>query len=124
MKHFIVTIKPERPQIIDVKEHDATPLELDDFYSRIDGMIEIVPLPAIRDLRLVIDDCGKLKRLPLNICATELAELFPMDEIVGPAVIAKQCGEELMPINEDELAELYYQLFNIDREWGVISERH
>lgn len=123
MKHFIVSIRPGRPQIVEVVEMANRELELDDFYDTIDGFIEIIPT-IIPGLKLVIDDCGKLKNYQLNILASELAQLFPFDQIVGPAMIAKQKGPELWPLDESDLSKLHEALFKYAQDWGAYVERH
>lgn len=121
MKHYLATLRPERPRIIDVVEMQNRELELEDFYNVIDGFIEVIPIPSMPGLKLVIDDCGKIKNLPLNIFATELANhTFLLDAIVGPALIAKQRGQELWPLDESDLSKLH----EYSKDWGAYVERH
>lgn len=132
MKHFIVSIRPGWPQIVETVEMANRELELDDF-NMIEGFIEVIPIPSMPGLKLVIDDEGQLKGLPLNIFASELAKIkfppaeiispaltvrqFPLDAIVGPALIAKQKGPELWPIDEEDLVMLQKTLFVLSKDW-------
>ena len=119
MKHYLVTLSPEWSRIVYVVEMENRELELGDFYNAIDGFIEIVPIPSMPGLKLVIDDCGKLKGLPLNFFASELAEFFPLDVIVGPALIVKEKGPELWPIDEFDFAKIQ----DVLATWGINYER-
>lgn len=52
------------------------------------GWIEIVPTHDGKDM--VINEEGKLKDLPLNEKATEMARIFAEDYIVGDVIIAEK----------------------------------
>lgn len=52
------------------------------------GYIEIIPCKKAGDI-LVINEEGKLENLPYNDEATLLANIFPLDYIVGDALLCK-----------------------------------
>lgn len=121
MKHYLVIIRQTLPFAIDAFEMNGRELELDDFYKVINGFIEVIPIPSMPDLKLVIDDCGIMKNLPLNIFATELANhTLLFDALVGPALIAKQKGPELWPLDESDLSKLH----EYAKSRGCYVERH
>lgn len=72
------------------------------FYQKhIKGLIEIVNI--FQDYVLVIDDEGKLKDLPLNIDASLLYGAPGLEDyIVGPAIVDKRSGPDLIGLTLDE----------------------
>ena len=75
--------------------------ELEFYQKHIKGLIEIVNI--FRDYVLVIDDEGKLKDLPLNIDASLLYGAPGLEDyIVGPAIVDKRRGPDLIGLTLDE----------------------
>lgn len=112
-KRYNVLIRPEgRVQII---EHDDS---LDFYRSYIRGFIEIVRVHD--DIVMVIDDEGKIKDLPVNIMASWLYDTD--DYIVGPAILDKRRGPELIGMTHPEAIAEVMKLVRIMGESIIMEE--
>ena len=80
---------------VDMIEHADS---IDFYHQQIGGMIEIVRVHD--DIVMIVDDEGKLKNLPYNKVATYLYNTD--DFIVGPALLDKRNGPELVGLTQDE----------------------
>ena len=92
-KRYNVLILPTGS--VQIIEHEDS---LEFYHRLIDGYIEIVR--AHDDIVMVVDDEGKLKNLRTNILASWLYNTD--DYIVGPAILDKRCGPELIGLTHPE----------------------
>lgn len=103
-EQFSILIQPDQVEVLQVRRSDLD--DLDFFHKYIKGFIEIVRLHD--DVVMIVDDEGKMKGLPLNKAATCLYNCD--DIIVGPALVMKCRGPDLVPMTADEAAR---ELFSI-----------
>lgn len=71
----IVTVAPKRGEVF----------ELEELQELVGGYVEAVRTKDGR--RMALDEEGKFKDKPVNEKASELADIFPWDRIVGDAVV-------------------------------------
>lgn len=69
--------------------------------KQVGGRIEVAAVCLRGQLRIVVNEEGMLKELPLNATATDLCG--GTSNIVGTAVVLKQVGCDLVPLVPDEL---------------------
>lgn len=74
---------------------------LDWLQKQVGGYIEVAAVCLQGKLRMVVNEEGLLQELPLNATATDLYR--GTSNIVGPAVVLKQHGCDLVPLDPDEL---------------------
>lgn len=74
---------------------------LDWLKKQVGGYIEVAAVCLQGKLRMVVNEEGRLQELPLNATATDLYR--GTSDIVGPAVVLKQHGCDLVPLDPDEL---------------------
>ena len=74
---------------------------LDWLQKQVGGYIEVAGVCLRGKLRMVVNEEGLLQELPLNTTATDLYS--GTSNIVGPAVVLKQHGCDLVPLDPDEL---------------------
>lgn len=103
-EQFSILIQPDQVEVLQVRRSDLD--DLDFFHRYIKGFIEIVRLHD--DVVMIVDDEGKMNGLPLNKAATCLYNCD--DIIVGPALVMKRRGPDLVPMTADEAAR---ELFSI-----------
>lgn len=84
-------IPGKKPEIIDI-QNELKPLQ-----NYVGGYIETVYLP--NDLILICNEEGKLWGMNLNFF---LVRNTTVDEVVGPALFVKDCGDEFGPLDETE----------------------
>ena len=103
-EQFVILIQPDQVEVLQVRRSDLD--DLDFFHRYIKGFIEIVRVHD--DIVMIVDDEGKMKDLPFNQAATYLYHCD--DIIVGPALVMKRRGPDLVPMTADEAAR---ELFSI-----------
>ncbi len=74
---------------------------LDWLQKQVGGYVEVAAVCLQGKLRMVVNEEGVLRELPLNATATDLYR--GTRNIVGPAVVLKQEGCDLVPLDPDEL---------------------
>lgn len=74
---------------------------LDWLQKQVGGYIEVAAVCLHGKLRMVVNEEGLLQELPLNATATDLYR--GTSNIVGTAVVLKQHGSDLEPLDPDEL---------------------
>ena len=113
VKKYNVLIRPEGQ--IQIIEHDDS---LDFYRSYINGFIEIVRVHD--DVVMIIDDEGKIKDLPVNILASWLYNCE--DYIVGPAILDKRAGPELIGLTHPEAIAEVMKLVRVMGESIIMEE--
>lgn len=86
---YAITITPISPDAPDCKV-DFVKIRggLSDWQRLVGGLIEVVP--TFQDgLEMLINEEGKLDRLPLNLVATALSPVRDYDFLVGPVVLVR-----------------------------------
>ena len=73
---------------IEVRPANGTDYTLDELQKLVGGYIEVIPARE-KGYILVINEEGKLENLPYNGRATELADIYLWDYIVGDALLCK-----------------------------------
>ena len=101
---------------VDMIEHDYS---IDFYLQQIGGMIEIVRVH--HDIVMIVDDEGKLKNLPYNKVATYLYNTD--DFIVGPAILDKRYGPELVGLSQDEAINELIRLIRLLPDNTIIGWR-
>lgn len=74
---------------------------LDWLQKQVGGYIEVAAVCLWGKLQMVVNEEGLLQELPLNATATDLYS--GTSNIVGNAVVLKQQGCDLVPLDPDEL---------------------
>lgn len=97
-EQFVILIQPDQVEVLQVRRSDLD--DLDFFHRYIKGFIEIVRVHE--DVVMIVDDEGKMKGLPINKAATCLYNCD--DTIVGPALVMKRRGPDLVPMTAYEAA--------------------
>ena len=70
--------------------------------QQVGGYIETVPACLGNNMLIIVNEEGKLKGLPFNDTATDMARGLG-DMLVGTVVVMKAEGPELAPLDRDEL---------------------
>lgn len=83
---------------------DGRTATLEWLQQQVGGYIEVVPA-AMSGLVMVVNEEGKLRGLPFNDTATDLHRGYA-ESIVGTAVVMKQDGPDLGPLDRDELTRI------------------
>jgi hypothetical protein len=84
----VVIIEPGEPSY-----QKTIPNTLEAFQDIVGGYIEVVPLPG--NIRMIVNEEGKLLSLPKNKAATELYRKIS-DYIAGTAIITATRGEDFV----------------------------
>ena len=94
----VVIIEPGKPSY-----RKTIPNTLEAFQDIVGGYIEVVPLPG--NLRMIVNEEGKLLSLPKNKAATELYQIS--DYIAGTAIITATRGEDFVSL--DNVTAAFYE---------------
>lgn len=83
------TLTPEGGMVV-VSPANGADFQFKELSRLVGGFIEIIPLS--RGLIMVMNETGKLKNLPVNAEATEMAKEFiqPTDTINGTVVVCRR----------------------------------
>lgn len=133
MKQYAFLVLRARGGIEIIQNGDDNTFTLAKLHRVIDGMIEIVrPESFIKmrpdrgDIRMIVDDEGKLKGLPVNVRATFMYSNLYM--IVGDAIICKQImtdeGPDVGAFDQTEAIDLTNDLLNFLRRSFHEQEIH
>lgn len=103
MERYMILIKPGGKCRLIRCDADGT-LTLQAMQVLVDGPIETADSildpswarEPVDSIKLILNEEGKLRRLPLNEDATDLYAHCGRDMIVGDALLAAACGEELI----------------------------
>lgn len=103
MERYMILIKPGGKCRLIQCDADGT-LTLQAMQVLVDGPIETADSildpswarEPVDSIKLILNEEGKLRRLPLNEDATDLYAHCGRDMIVGDALLAAACGEDLI----------------------------
>ena len=95
----VVIIEPGVPSY-----RKTIPNTLEAFQNIVGGYIEVVPLPG--NVRMIVNEEGKLLSLPKNKAATELYQKIS-DYIAGTAIITATRGEDFVSL--DNVTTAFYE---------------
>ena len=103
MERYIIFIPADGPCRL-VPCDDGDTCQLSTLQQLVNGPIEVTPSclgaswarELVDGIDLIVNEEGKLRRLPLNEDATDLYVHSGRDMIVGDALLAAACGEELI----------------------------
>lgn len=95
----VVIIEPDKPSY-----RKTIPNTLEAFQDIVGGYIEVVPLYG--NIRMIVNEEGKLLSLPKNKAATELYHKIS-DYIVGTAIITATRGEDFVSL--DNVTAAFYE---------------
>ncbi|MGN0577346.1 MAG: DUF3846 domain-containing protein [Ruminiclostridium sp.] len=95
----VVIIEPDKPSY-----RKTIPNTLEAFQDIVGGYIEVVPLPG--NIRMIVNEEGKLLLLPKNRAATELYR-SRTDYIAGTAIIVATRGEGFTSL--DNVTAAFYE---------------
>lgn len=77
----------------DGRVQEAADMDFTQASSIVGGMVEVVRCPDGKRTMLINEE-GKLVKLPVNRAATEIANVFPGDFIVGDVVVLSNSDAE------------------------------
>lgn len=103
MERYIIFIPADGPCRL-VPCDDGDTCQLSTLQQLVNGPIEVTPSclgaswarELVDGIDLIVNEEGKLRRLTLNEDATDLYAHCGRDMIVGDALLAAACGEELI----------------------------
>ena len=95
----VVIIEPGKPSYL-----KTIPNTLEAFQDIVGGYIEVVPLYG--NIRMIVNEEGKLLSLPKNKAATELYHKIS-DYIAGTAIITATRGEDFVSL--DNVTAAFYE---------------
>lgn len=101
-----------------VKKSKKSEISLEELQSVVDGYIETVPVTVGNgQYIMVVNEEGKIRNLPYNLCATRIRNYRRMTEdfIVGSVAIVKRQGEDLIGLSKEDLLDFmnYDQLMEV-----------
>lgn len=101
MSKYLISIHTDGNIV--VNEYDDTEeFELEDFQAFVGGYIETVPTCFGKNVIMLVNESGKLDRLPYNKTASVIQHYTRYDLLLGDAILVKVNGEEFVGFSEEE----------------------
>lgn len=101
MSKYLISIHTDG-NIVSNEYDDNEEFELEDFQAFVGGYIETVPTCFGKNVIMLVNESGKLDRLPYNKTASVIQHHTLYDLLLGDVVLVKLDGEDFVGFSEEE----------------------